>query len=688
MRRRTKTRSRANRVFLAIVAGLAAALILLVLDGIWAGRLMFRGVSSSRSALVEGTVAVTSGDPEAAVPFFEHAGEAASSAVSATGHPSIRLLSRLPWLGDNIDAVEAVAQASEQTSQAGLAMVQAAEILDWRDLRLPATEAIGVVDLPTLRQARPFLDQVAKTLGIAAARLEAADTGRLVGPVAAGYDDALETLERRARIATDARDLALLLPRFLAAGGSKSYLLAVQALGVPQGTGGRVDLVGALEANGGDLSLQTPLTPAGDAFAEATLSPDGPTAGEALLEAARLSGLGEFDGVVLIDSIWLRDALWVVGSVEVEGRTLPLTMDNGAVALELDAFEGTDEAASEEIRASWANSIVESYLTRRPSTEAFAIGSAGDVAGRHLTLYLTAPKEQALLARLGATGAYDPGINPLAVTWRSIVRNHAAVFTRKVISHTVLVGSDGSARVRTVIDLANQSPEGPPSVLVGLPVSAIEEEPAGVNPVGGWAADLRLALPPSATKITAETSIPSETQVVREEGGRFALATLATDPGDSMSLIVTYTIKRAVVGNSNVFRMMVLPQPAFSPTVVRVRIDTPGRSHDPGCVSRDGAGRHDGAVRRRTHGAAPALRSLVNVLQPENSGAEARASASGGASASRADTTGSTTGHGIAATGSFHANPRSSSPVNTASTMYCRRTSVFAWNPWATPAGM
>jgi hypothetical protein len=566
-------RSRGQRVALAIFAGLATALILLVLDGAWAGRQMFRGVAASRSALTEGSVAAVTGDPEAARPFFEDAADAAASTSSAASHPSIRLASRIPWLGDNIRAVEAVADASDETAQAGLAMVQAADTLGWQDLRLPATEAIGSVDLPTLRAATPSLDQVAHLLGIAAARLQAADTGRLVGPVAAGYNDALDTLVRRAAVAADARDVAHLLPGFLGSRAPRSYLLAVQTLGVPQGTGGRVDLVGTLSAVHGRLRLGAPLVAAGEAFASANLSPDGPTSAGSLLAAASEAGLGDLDGVVLVDSIWLEDALWVTGMVEIPGRARPLTSDGALDVLEREVFEGTDPIVAEDLRANLASAIVSSFLARRPATEAFAIGLAGSTARRHLMLYSTRPKEQDILVRLQAAGAFGRGPNPLAVTWRSLVENHAVVFASRSISHMVSVQPDGSARVRTVIELSNGAPDGPPSALVGTPLPATLPEPGGVDPVGGWAAEVRVLLPRSADRVNVETSIPSETQVVREGGIRVAVANLATDPGDSMTLIVTYTIKHAV--HADTFRMTLVPQPTLAPESVQIRIDAP-----------------------------------------------------------------------------------------------------------------
>jgi hypothetical protein len=567
-----------QRIALAVLAGLTAALLLLVLDGAWAGRAMFRGVADSRSALGEGAVAVVTGDPAAARPFFERAAESADATVAATSHPSIELAERLPWLGDNIKAVEAVARASAQSADAGLAMADAATILGWQDVRVPATEALGAVDLPALREATPKLDEVAKGLGIAEAQLSAADTGRLIGPIATGYHDALDTLRRRYTIASQTRDLAHLLPGFLGAGGSRTYLLAVQTLGLPQGTGGRVDLVGTLKAERGILTLDGPLTPGGELYADANVTPDGPTTAQELLRIASAAGLGELDGVALIDSVWLQDALWVTGQVEVPGRREPVTMNDAADVLEREVFEVTNPTEAEEKRARVANAIVEAYLERRPSTEAFAIGSATDAAQRHLILFSTKPKEQVILERLGAAGRYEPGANPLSVTWRTLVENHAVLFARRTVSNTVSLTSDGAARIRTVIELVNQSPQDTPSVLLGLPLPATVPEPGDVNPVGGWAGEVEVTLPAGATRVTAETSVPSETEIVREQGRQYAVATLATDPGDQMTLIVNYSVDHATQKDGRSFRMSIFPQASLEAGTVRVKIDVPSGS--------------------------------------------------------------------------------------------------------------
>ena len=570
-----KRRSQARRIVLAVLAGLATLAILLALDAVWAGRSMFRGISTARSALTEGTVAVVTGDPEAAAPYFERAAEAADAALAADAHPSISLASRLPWLGDNLDAVEAVAEASRSTADAGLAMVEAARVLGWQDVRIPAAEAIGDVDLAALERAVPVLDDVATELGAAADRLEAADTGRLFGPVATGFDDAVETIRRRAQIALDTREFVQVLPRFLGAGAQRHYLLAVQTLGRPQGVGGEVDLIGVVTADDGVMTLGAPLTPAGALFTGATATTDGRSAGENLLAAAATSGLGDLDGVLLTDSLWLADALWTTGTVEIPGRRLPLNSDQAADMLERGVFKGSSATAAAARRAEIATAIVESYLTRRPSAETFAVALARDVAERHLTVVATKPRERRVFERLGAGGTpVRPGRHALAVTWNTAVENHAAVLVNRAVDHRVQLEPDGSARIRTVIALSNDAPSGPPSALLGFPLPATVPDPADVDPVGGWAADVAVRLPPKAENSTAETSIPSDTEITRLEGGLTAIGRLATDPGGSMSLIVGYRVADARIGDG-IYRMLVLPQPSWPSERVRIRIETP-----------------------------------------------------------------------------------------------------------------
>ena len=568
-------RSTASRVALAVFAGIATLVVLLTLDGIWAGRAMFRGVSGARSELSEGAIAVVTGDASASVPRFEEAAERADSALAASGHPSIELAGLLPWVRENLAAVEAIAEASRRSADAGLAMAEAAETLGWHDLRLPAVEAIGNVDLATIGQAAPTIDEVATELEAARDRLDDTGSERLIGPIATAYEDAAETLRRRAQIALDTRDLLELLPGFLGLGAERRYLLAVQTLGRPQGVGGEVDLIGVLTARDGALSLEGPLTSAGTEFAETTAARDAKEAGENLLAVAGDAGLGKLDGVVLTDTVWLADALLVTGSVDVAGRDLPVNTDQALKVLEREVFEVRDIASAAARRARVATAVVESYLADRPATEAFAIALARDVAERHLVVVATRARERRIFERLGAGGdAVARAQRGLAVSWDTAVDNHAAVFVRRDVSHRVMLKDDGSAGVRTVVTLVNQAPEDPPSALLGFPVPATVDNPAGVNPVGGWAADVSVLLPSKAERVTAETSVPTETETVKTGRRAMVVGRLAADPGASISLIVAYGVADAGL-EDGVYRLLVAPQPAWPAGLVRLQIDAP-----------------------------------------------------------------------------------------------------------------
>src|ERR687896_198607 len=116
--RRWRPRTRGRRVALAVWAGLATFAVLLVLDAIWAGTTLVRGLSRARSELATGIESIVTGDPQAAAPHFFAAREAADGALGAVGHPSLGIARLLPVVGENIDAAAAVADASGATAAA------------------------------------------------------------------------------------------------------------------------------------------------------------------------------------------------------------------------------------------------------------------------------------------------------------------------------------------------------------------------------------------------------------------------------------------------------------------------------------------------------------------------------------------------------------------------------------------
>lgn len=568
--RKPSARTRRRAITLGILAGVLTAILLLVADAALASRRMLSDISAARNALIDGGNALVTGDPATATRFFTEAASDADAAVAATGRPGIRSFGSLPIVSDNVAAAKAVAQAQADTARAGLTMAQAAGTLRWGNILMPGVKTLGDIDLHTLKAAAPKVESVATQLLSALHRLQLSGGGRLFGPVAAGYDDAVQTLTRQAALAADARDLLRVAPGLLGGNGERRYLVAVQSLAQPQGSGGRIVATGILTARAGVLSLE-PLTPADTALADAATSPDVPTSAEAMLEAATTIGLEPLDGVILVDTVGLQDLLWMVGDVETDAWPTALSQNDAVSVLDDEALQGTDEVAADELQAALASDILTQALTRRPSTEAFGTGAARLVAGRHLAFYSTDRKVQARLSRLGATGRLVTADNPLAVVWNTTGPARTGALVRRPTSIGVTLDAQGVAHMRTVADLENQAPNGPPSILLGRPF--------GDEPVGGYAADVSVYLPKGADGIGIETSTPTE-GVVSEDpdlGLPVATAPLSAPPGGSMSMTVSARVAGAVtkVGDLSEYRIRIVPQPSAVPESLRVRIKIP-----------------------------------------------------------------------------------------------------------------
>jgi hypothetical protein len=559
-------RGRRRAITWGIVAGLCAGLALLMLDGMWSARSMISGVTSARSSLSSGIESVITGDHGPGGRAFVDAIEDSEQAIDAAGHPSMRLARLLPWIGDNVDGVVAVAEAERRSAEAGLILVDAAIALRWNDLRLPTIDGLGRIDLEAVGEAAPLLRGVEEALGIALEQLASADSSRLVGPVATGYDDAIEALTRRTELAGDAAGLAELVPPMFGGSEPRRYLVAVQRLGQPFPMGGRVGPVGILNAAAGVLSLQ-PLQPAGKAFASATVSPDGPTTSRALLAAAEVAGFGTLDGVILTDSVGIQGLLWMVG--DVAAASGPIRFQTAITALERTPYLVTDPLLGDDDQAALASDVLGAVLERSPSTEAFAQSTSRLVAGRHLVLYSTRSEERRTIRGIGAGGAFVPGDNPLAFTATMAANNRAGTFTRWVTTSVIALDADGAAQVRTTVELRNRAPSEPASALLGPQFAA--------EPVGWFGAQVRIALPAGVEGLASETSTPSETEVVADERGSAVLGELSARSRAAMTLLVTYRRPGAVVRADDVstYTLRLIPQPLAVDAAVRIRILLP-----------------------------------------------------------------------------------------------------------------
>jgi Protein of unknown function (DUF4012) len=569
---RWRPRTRGRRVALGVWAGLATFLILLALDGLWAGRGLVRGLTNARTELTVAIESIVTGDPEAAAPHFAAAKEAADDAVSSAAHPSLGLAGLLPIVGNNIEAASAVAEASQTTAEAGTTMVKIARDLGWTDIRIPASSALGNLDIGAFETALPDMGSVAGRLQEALTTLEAAGGGRLLGPVATGYRDTLDGLSRRADLALRFRDSMRLATAMFS--GEHRYLISVPALGVPRPGGGVPAAVGVLLVDDGALQLE-PMTPATKALADVDVSLDWPRTARALMGAVEESGNEPVDGVISIDAVALQDLVWAIGDVKVEGRPLALSDQTTTAALEIDAFLRDTPVKAAQLQADRVSEILLAFLERRPGVESFALAAAADSRGRHLSIYLPGRRESRLVHSLGLDGRArlrGEGTVPIVATWSALGNSHVGALVKTTVVQTVTIRPNGSAAVDAEVLFDNAAGTDPPSVLLGRPVGGL--------PIGTFAADVTLYVPRTADNIEAETSRPSPITSGRDLGLSTVTGSIAVRGGGSTSLTVAYVVPDAVrtVNGAKEITLRMVPQPTIAGIRYEIRVILPDGS--------------------------------------------------------------------------------------------------------------
>jgi Protein of unknown function (DUF4012) len=568
-------------------AGVATFVLLLVLDGFWAGRILVRGLTTSRTELTVAIESIVTGDPEAARSHFAAAGLAADEALGAVGRPSMGIAGLLPLAGDNIDAAAAVAEASRATAAAGGSMVQVARDLGWTDIRIPASTAAGRLDIDAFESALPRMGSVADGLREASIALEAVGGDGLLGPVASGYRDAVEGLSRRADIAHRFLDSMRLVTSMFS--GEHRYLVCVPALGRPRSGGGAPATAGVLLVDDGSLELER-MIPAPKAIADVDVSLHWPRTARELMAAAARSELGPVDGVILIDAVALQDLVWTIGDVEVDGRALPLSESTTASTLEIDAFLGNAPPRTARLHADLVSQILTAFLERRPSMESFALATAADAGDRHLSIYVPGPEVRRVIRSLGVGGRArlrDEGVLPVIATWRSVGSSHVGALVGTTVRQTITIRRGGDASVDAEVLFENEAGTDPPSVLLGRPVGGL--------PVGTFAANVSLHLPENAERIAAETSRPSPIRIAQELGLVTVTGSVAVRGGESTTLTVSYRIPNAVrtVDGVGQVALRILPQPTMAGVRYQIRVVLPDGSTvvsaSPGFERRGGA---------------------------------------------------------------------------------------------------
>ncbi len=276
-----------------------------------------------------------------------------AKARRAVAGPQWDVVSAVPWVGTNAEALQRVTEVADGLSERALPeLVGAAGVLGPGDLKPRG----GRVGLAPIGATRPFLESAAQSTGAADQRLAAISPGDLVGPLRRGYVDFTQKVAALDTTVDTAARAARILPTVLGGREPRRYLLLVQNNAEPRALGGiagsvielraergKVRLIG--QRSGGSFGdLGSPVaklstgekalygTQLGRFMLNVTATPDFPrTAGLAAEMWSRKTGQ-RVDGVATIDPVALGELLRATGPVTLADGTR-LEADNAARVL-------------------------------------------------------------------------------------------------------------------------------------------------------------------------------------------------------------------------------------------------------------------------------------------------------------------------------------------------------------------
>lgn len=400
-------------------------------------------------------------------------------AVRTVDGPLWDLATRVPFVGQNVDAVRRVTHAVDVLVERALTPgLQFLSVTDFDDLTLDG----GGIDLEPFRQVQSSIPEIAAAFADAQSIVAPIDTATLLPEVSASISDILTFID----VATPALGVAeTYLPTLLdmaGSGGTKTYLLIFQNNAEIRATGGNPaasmivtltdgklgyvdqassqtfydagtqdDVYVALPAETTGLYLPTFAKHSQDY----TFTPDFPTTVQ-LFQALWTHTTGAtFDGVVSIDPVVLSYMLGVAGPVTL-GTGEQLTADNAVSVLLRDAYERYPESRDSDQFFADAAKQVFAHLTTSAWDPLLMLGALEKAAAeQRVNLAFVDPAAQALAVELGVDGALAG--DTTTQTQVGIYLNDSSVGKLEYhLTTSIIATCDAAARtITTTMTLAN-----------------------------------------------------------------------------------------------------------------------------------------------------------------------------------------------------------------------------------------
>lgn len=591
----------------------AAALVALAADAAFVALRVGDSLTTAAATLEDARDRFEAGDVAATERLVRDALDDARSALSLRAHPAYVIGSVFA----DVEAVTELGLAVEDVALAGIAATEAARTLGVTGERTIASTVYedGRIRFDALDEAAPLIAAADARLRDAARHLDEAPQASL-GVVRDAVARATREVESAGASARKGSVLFGALPSLLGRGGSRSYLLAFQALGEARATGGVVGFYGVLDARDGVVELRraAPIhelgrtessepveapawfeTNYGPQYAlrqalQANVSPRFPVVAEVLLEMYEASRGERLDGVVFMDPITMASLLRSTGPIEVAGLPEAVGADNAADMLFRRSYLDFDDPREQNV---YLATLIDEFWRRvsegRLDGAVLAAAVAEEVGAQHLVTYSRDESDADALAELEADGDFTRAGPSLQLVFNNnYAVNKVDYFLRRSVRTRIDLTFEGDARIRTSVTLHNEAPAGPPSLLLGPPPGK-PDDPPGLNRMV-----LAFLLPEGAQAhqyFPRAGSDPEEPFVYSDSGYPVVWDVVEVPAGETRTVTVTYFVPDALeLGPGGGDMSFVLwPQTRVQPDEYRVVATAPDGFVLTGVDDEDGA---------------------------------------------------------------------------------------------------
>jgi Protein of unknown function (DUF4012) len=537
--------------------------------------------------------AAREGEEDAAVEQFSLAAAEFEDANDSLSVPWARAGRAVPVLGLHARAMyDITSVGTELADTAAVATSDAPlEELQFRN---------GILDLAQVAEFEDPLDRADAALVEADGVVDTVRSPWLLGVLDDRVDQFADEVDEARPQAELARRGVEVAPELFGGDGLRRYFIAFTTPAEQRGMGGFMGNFGILTADHGDLELassdevrvleqltrargvdvtgppdyvnrygrfQPEISPG-----DVTLSPDFPTVATVIAQLYEDAGLGEIDGVILVDPFALQALLTFTGPIEVEGYPVPLTEENAADVLIREQYVTFDEREARK------------DFLEEASRKTFEALTEGDIPGPRAVTDVLGPmvdqgrllvhsfhdEAQTFFQQAGLDGEFpDPqGGDLFGVTTQNTVHNKGDTFLQRDIEyHATIDPEDGTIDATATVTLVNSAPPGGlPDVFIGNNSTAdFPDVPPGTN-------RMYLSIYTPLTMLTAERgnqALPMEPN--REFGLNTYSKFVVVPPGQTA--VFTFHL----VGSMHLqddYRMTYAAQATANPDNVIVRVET------------------------------------------------------------------------------------------------------------------